>query len=264
VFSYFKNRRREKVRQDHFPDSWEQVLRDNVAVYSRLPNDLRTQLKERVLVFLDEKQFEACGGLEITDEIRVTIAGQACLLLLNRETDFYPSLKSILVYPNSYSHPKDEHEPNDRGGAEVLGESWQFGPVVLSWDTAKHGAVNQRDGENVVLHEFAHQLDQMDGTADGAPRLGRGLSLRDRLARYKTWSSVFQREFEEHQRRVGERRKTVIDDYGATNPAEFFATLTEAFFEKSRALRKKHPELYQELKIFYKLDPVEWNGGGEN
>jgi Mlc titration factor MtfA (ptsG expression regulator) len=261
VFSFLKNRRRDKVRQQQFPNEWEQVLQDNVAVYSRLTHELHGQLKELILVFLDEKRFEGCGSLEVTDEMRVTIAGQACLLLLNRETDFFPALKTILLYPSSYVHPEKEEESHDVEGAEILGESWQYGPVVLSWDSARHGAVNQRDGENVVLHEFAHQLDQIDGEADGAPKLGRGLSLRERLARYKTWSAVFQREFDAHRDRVDSGRRTVIDEYGATNPAEFFATATEAFFEKSRALQKKHPELYRELKTFYRLDPIEWSGG---
>ncbi len=222
-----------------------------MALYPRLPADLQSQLKELILVFLSEKTFEGCGGMTVDDEIRVTVAGQACLLLLNRETDFYPTLKTILIYPSSYAHPDDD--------AIMLGESWQYGPVVLSWDSAKQGAVNPRDGHDVTIHEFAHQLDQIDGVADGAPRLGRSLSFKERVQRYKAWSAVFQKEFEEHQRQVERRRKTVIDEYGAKDPAEFFATSTEAFFEKARALQEKHPELYSELKTFYKLDPVAWN-----
>lgn len=222
---------------------------------------VQAELKETELIFLDENRFKGCAGLTVTDEMRLTIAGQACLHLLNRETDYYPTLKTILLYPSSYQHPERGGESDSLSGATVLGESWQYGPVVLSRDSTRRGAINHQDGKNVVLHEFAHQLDQIDGSADGAPSLGRGLSLNERFGPYKIWSSVFQKEFQDFQRKAEAGRKTVIDHYGATNPAEFFATATEAFFEKPRQLQKKRPDVYDQLKGFYRLDPVNWTQG---
>ena len=255
MFGFFKKRRRRKIREGTFPAECIAILETNLGVYRLLPPEDQRELQEHVMVFLAEKRFEGCGGLEIDDEIRVTIAGQACLLLLHREPAYYPSLKTILVYPSSYlaKNPYDADEKSHR-----LGESWQYGPVVLAWDSSRRGGKNAFDGHNVVLHEFAHQLDQMDGVADGAPTLGKGEPLDARKLKYRSWALVFSREFECFERKAAKGKKTVIDHYGATNPAEFFATATEAFFEKPRQLKKKRPELYEELRSYYKQDPANW------
>ena len=255
MFGFLKKRRRRKIRGGTFPAEWIAILETNLGVYRLLPPEDQRELQEHVMVFLAEKRFEGCGGLEIDDEIRVTIAGQACLLLLHREPAYYPSLKTILVYPSSYlaKNPYDADEKSHR-----LGESWQYGPVVLAWDSSRRGGKNAFDGHNVVVHEFAHQLDQMDGVADGAPTLGKGEPLDARKLKYRSWALVFSREFECFERKAAKGKKTVIDHYGATNPAEFFATATEAFFEKPRQLKKKRPELYEELRSYYKQDPANW------
>jgi Mlc titration factor MtfA (ptsG expression regulator) len=211
-------------------------------------------LHARINVFLDEKRFEGCGGLEITDEIRVTIAAQACMLLLNRKTKCYPRLLSILVYPSAYLAEKATR----LGSTEViaqhgrLGESWHHGAVVLSWDAVIHGASDIKDGHNVVLHEFAHQLDQEDGSADGAPIL-------EQRSRYVTWARVLSREYEELRNKTRRGESTVVRCYGVSNPAEFFAVLTETFFEKPKQLKKRHPELYEEVRSFYNVNPLEWH-----
>ena len=257
MFSFCKKRRRRKIRQRKFPAEWINVLESNLGVYGQLPAADQRELQEHILVFLTEKRFEGCGGLEINDEIRVTIAAQACLLLLHREPAYYPTLRTILVYPSSYlaKNPYDENSQAHR-----LGESWQYGPVVLAWDSSRQGGRNACDGRNVVMHEFAHQLDQIDGVADGAPPLGQGENWDKRKPMYRSWALVFSREFEQLQNRAAKGKKTVIDHYGTTNPAEFFATATEAFFEKPRQLKKKRPELYEELRSYYKQDPVTWHG----
>ncbi len=245
---------REQLMTEPLPEEWEPILKQNVPLYSRLPDEMQRELRGLINIFLHEKRFEGCGGLEITDEIRVTVAGQACILLLNRKTDFYPRLSSILVYPGAYVAKEVWHT---EAGFEVeedsvrLGESWDSGTVVLAWDIVKHGAWDWKDGHNVVLHEFAHRLDQQDGTADGAPIL-------EQRSRYVTWARTLSSEYEQLQKRVKRGRKTVMDDYGATDPAEFFAVATETFFEKSRQMKKKHPELYSELRTYYKLDPATW------
>lgn len=236
-----------------FPEEWKQIVQKNVPLYNRLPDSLKQQLGGLVNVFTAEKKFEGCGGLEITDEIRVTIAAQASMLLLNRKAHYFPKLHTILVYPHTYA----ARTVSSNGTVTVdeqsvrLGESWQNGPVVLAWNSVTGGTCNITDAQNVVLHEFAHQLDQEDGAADGAPIL-------EHQSSYVAWARVLSKEYEALQRKKKKHRKAVMSKYGATNPAEFFAVATETFFEKSKQMKKKHPELYDELKNYYKLDPVEW------
>ena len=202
-------------------------------------------------VFLAEKKFEGCAGLELDDEIRVTIAAQACLLLLHRETDYFPDLEVILVYPHTYVAGTTTRFG---GGLTVadqqarLGQS-ASGVVVLAWDAVRRGATDVHDGHNVTLHEFAHQLDQEDGVADGAPVLGK-------RAMYTAWARVLGAEFAQLVDDVDKHRRSDIDEYGATNPAEFFAVVTEMFFEKPVALQRRHPALYEQLSLFYRQDPA--------
>ena len=221
------------------------MIRKNVPLYNRLPEPLKEQLHGLVNVFIAEKRFEGCGGLEMTDEIKVTIAAQASMLLLNRRPTYFPKLRTILVYPHTYVAKQ-----NGRDSVR-LGESWQNGPVVLTWDSVKGGARNVHDGKNVVLHEFSHQLDQEDGSADGAPIL-------ESRSCYATWARVLSEEYDRLRAKKKKFRRSVLNKYGATNPAEFFAVATEAFFEKAKQMKKKNPELYEELKTYYKLDPLEW------
>lgn len=235
------------------------MLMESFPLFARLSAADQRELEGHIQVFLAEKAFEGCGGLVLTDEMKVMIAAQACLLLLHRRTDYYPGLQSILVYPCSYSvetkHYSD-HGVVTEGRASRLGESWQQGAVVLAWDATLHGA-RSADGQNVVLHEFAHQLDQEDGRADGAPILTNSL-LRGRADRYRAWTRVFRCEFERLRREVSANIRTVMDAYGATDPAEFFAVATECFFEKPDEMLKQHPNLYAELRSFYQQDPAQW------
>lgn len=228
-------------------------IEKNTPLYHRLPNDLKQQLHGLINVFLDEKKFIGCDGQEITDEVKVTIAAQACMLLLNRTPRFFPKLKTIYVYPHTYVAKRLMNDGGIivEGNSVRLGESWQNGPVVLAWDSITGGARNIEDGQNVVLHEFAHQLDQEDGSADGAPIL-------ENHSSYQTWATVLGEEYENLRDKTDHRRRSVIRKYGATNPAEFFAVATEAFFEKPKQMNKKAPDLYEELKSYYKLDPLQW------
>ncbi|HEY3254306.1 MAG TPA: M90 family metallopeptidase [Polyangiaceae bacterium] len=251
MFDFFKNRRREALRQQPLSLDERAVLDKNIPYLRGLSSEDRSELEALVRIFLAEKSFEGCGGLVLTDEIKLTIAGQACLLLLHRETDIYPNVDSILVYPSAYRVPTQQHEgmvviEEDQAR---LGESWQRGLVVLAWDHVLSGAEQPRDGQNVVLHEFAHQLDSEDGVMNGTPDLGA-------RARFTAWAHVLGDEFDELSQRLHAGRTSDIDPYGATNPAEFFAVLTEMFFEKPRALQRRHPELYAELADFYKQDPA--------
>ena len=249
----FRRAKRKRIFAARFPEEFKQIVGKNVPLYNRLPDSLKEQLHGYVNVFLAEKNYEGCGGLEMTNEIKVTIAAQACVLLLNRRTKYFPKLRTILVYPHTYvaKTVTSDGTITINGQSVRLGESWQNGPVVLAWDSVKGGTLNIADARNVVLHEFAHQLDQEDVTADGAPIL-------ERRSRYAAWARVLSKEYESLQRKKRKHRRSVLNTYGATNPAEFFAVATETFFEKSKQMEKKHPELYDELRNYYKLDPAEW------
>jgi MtfA peptidase len=264
MFGFLKKRRRTRIRNQPFPSEWRDLLLRRYPLYSRLPPADRRELEGHIRVFLAEKHFEGCGGQEITDEVRVLIAAQACLLLLHRETDCYPRLHSILVYPSSYVAPTWHLEKDGWTIAEGCqmrgGESWAHGTVVLAWDGAFAGAVELDKQRNLVLHEFAHQLDEEDGRADGAPLLS-GSNLRQIHHRYQTWARVLNAEFQQLRRAAEDGRETVLDTYGAQNPAEFFAVATECFFEKPGRLRERHPALYAELKEFYKQDPLLYTPG---
>ncbi len=228
------------------------IIRRNVRYYGQLNQELRLELEGLVQVFLHEKAFEGCGGLELTDEIRVTIAANACILLLNRETDIYPKLRSILVYPTSYLAPSSRRWPDGtvtEGKQHRLGESWSHGNVVLSWEDVLTDALARRIGRNVVLHEFAHQLDSESGADEGAP------SLPD-ASMYADWARVFSKEFQAlvDAAEVGE--PTLLDYYGATSPAEFFAVASECFFEQPVSMATVYPDLYRQLQLFYQQDPA--------
>ncbi len=244
--------RREKLYAEPFEPERVAIIERNFPYFERLSKDDQRELLGHVRVFLDEKKFEGCGGLELTDEMKLTIAAQACLLLLHRQTDYYPGLDVILVYPHAYRATGRERA----GGGVVLehdqvrlGESHQRGIVVLSWDAVKKGAADPADGHNVVLHEFAHKLDEEDGAADGAPVL-------ERRSSYAPWARVLGAEFEMLSEATRQNRETDIDAYGATNPAEFFAVITEEFFETPEKLAKNHPHLYEQLTEFYLQDPL--------
>jgi Mlc titration factor MtfA (ptsG expression regulator) len=247
-----------RLQRSPFSPEWRSVLRRNVPLYRRLSDAERARLEGHVQVFLAEKRFEGCGGLELTDEIRVTIAAQACLLLLGHDAGGYPELRSILVYPSTvvpeYVEPEVDgdlvHEPEP-----LVGESWAHGTVILAWDDVLDGAATADDGWNVVLHEFAHQLDQETGDADGTPHL-------DTLAATKRWRRVMREHLAALRQAADQGRPTLLDPYGAEDPAEFFAVATECFFEQPLELKLEHPELYRELSAFYRLDPVSWHAPG--
>ena len=239
-----KKRRRQHIFNLPTPDHWVAMIREHVAIYHFLPDQLQQELLGHVNVFLSEKYFSGHAGLEVTDEMRVTIAAQACLLLLNRKTDYYPHLKTIMIYPGGFKNP------NHEGPGHHLGESWVRGPVVLSWSHSQHGAANASDGSNVVIHEFAHQLDQADGAGDGRPILD--------SSQLRSWGKVLSKEYQFLTTKARLRNRSFFDHYGATNPAEFFAVITEHFFEQPRTFRRKHPDLYATLQRYFKLDPASW------
>jgi len=244
---------RERLRTAPFPEAWLEYLEANVPQYTALSVTEREVLQGDLRVFIAEKQWEGCGGLELTDEIRVTIAAQACLLTLCLPNNLYPNVRSIFVYPTAYVAKTQTVGPAGVVTEEEsvrLGEAWQDGPVVLSWSDVKSGGQIPGDGHNVVFHEFAHQLDLMDGEVDGYPRLHEN-------GDYPRWQAALSEEWAYLAEQAEKGRATVLDHYGATSAGELFAVATEAFFEKPRQLHLRHPQLYQVLKEYYRQDPRE-------
>jgi hypothetical protein len=246
--------RRKRLKRRPFPPLWSAVVAKHLPIYARLSSAERRRLQGHMQIFLAEKQFIGCQGLQITEEMKLVIAAIACLLLLNERGKYFPKLRSILVYPGAYLVNEitaiDNFVVEERREAR-LGESWTRDQVVLSWEQVKQDTRNWRDGRNVVLHEFAHQLDQEDGKAEGVPVLQQN-------ADYSTWTKVMTAEYQQLCQNVERGAKTVIDRYGATNPAEFFAVATETFFEKPFQLLKRHPALYEQLQRYYQLEPRQW------
>ncbi len=244
-------RRRAAIRATPLTPEQEAVLDRRASFAAALDEPTRADLHGLVQLFLHDKSFEGCGGLEMTDEIRLTIASHACRLLLGLDVDHpYPGLDAIRVYPHTFRADATERLGDawvEGGVSHRLGESSHRGYVVLSWDAVRNGD-RADDGHNVVLHEFAHQLDTLDGVPDGAPPLPWQL--------YGPWARVLGAAFEELQQGVADRRRSVLDSYGATNPAEFFAVATESFFEEPVALRDQEPELYEVLARYYGQDPA--------
>lgn len=246
-----QQRRANLLKMRLSPEQREELGNDFV-LYTRLPEDLRNDLEGLMHVFIEEKIFEPCGGLEeVSGHMQRVIAAQACMLLLRSPHNYYSKLRSILIYPEAY------RAPGQHGSEDVrLGESWGTGSVVLSWGSVVAGGRNPDDGHDVTIHEFSHQLDQADGAGDGVPTLKSN-------GAYHAWAAAFKPAFDLFQKRVESGKRTVIDDYGAENPAEFFAVATETFFEKPRQLKKRYPELYAQLVSYYGVDPETWVGGAK-
>jgi Mlc titration factor MtfA (ptsG expression regulator) len=245
--------RRARLARTPFPPAWRHILRRRVPLLQRLPADLKLQLHGHIQRFIAEVPIIGCAGQEIDDDVRVTIAAQASLLLLNRGGGF-EGLREVLVYPGAFAvdrvHAGADGVQHERRTA-LSGESHGRGAVVLSWHDTLAGAADPSDGHNVVIHEFAHRLDQDHGSANGAPWLGpqRG---------YDEWARVLGAEYAALCARVGAGEEGLISAYGATDPAEFFAVVSELFFERPAELRAGHAALYEQLQQAYRTDPAGW------
>lgn len=243
-----RQQRRQQLCAQRLPAPWQALLVREFPLYGKLPAELQRQLEGHIHVFLDEKVFVGCDGFEITDEVRLLIAAQACVLILNIPGDYFPGFETILVYPHVYVAPETYYEDGVQTDIldERAGESWHRGPVIIAWDQVVRGAARE-DGQNVVMHEFAHKLDEENQYMDGLPVLSDP-------QQYREWMRVFSAEYERLHREGSE----VIDDYGTDSEAEFFAVCTEAFFERPVALQQLHPDLYHQLQQYYRLDPASW------
>ena len=253
MFRWFRKRRRDKILKSPFPQMWRQIMQEKVNHYSYLDHGEQSQLEQLVQVFIAEKNFEGCGGLELTEEIKVVIAAQACLLVLGLPPFQYLQLDSVLVYPTTITIPPSRRSvfadtpvivPDQQA---ILGQALLGGPVLLVWDAVLRGARHPEQGHNVVYHEFAHILDMRDGTADGTPELyNREL--------HRKWVEICSKEFFRLNKEAEKGRKTILDPYGAVHEAEFFAVATELFFDRPRRMQRDHADLYMVLSAYYRQD----------
>jgi Mlc titration factor MtfA (ptsG expression regulator) len=253
ITGWLKKRRRRTILEQPYPTQWEKWTAEAVPDYHELNDDEREQLRELVRVFVAEKVWEGCKGVVVTEEMKVTIAAQACLLLLGIEHEYFSNVRSILIFPRHFI-PLPNEAPDDSGvvhqsSEAALGQAWENGPIILSWESSRAGGRNSEDGLNVVLHEFAHKLDLRDGLVNGTPPLNN----REQHAR---WVEVMQREFDILVEKTEKRKATLLDKYGATDSGEFFAVSVECFFEKPTQLRQKHPDLYEVLRDYFNQNPA--------
>ncbi len=253
MFNWFRERRRRKILQEPFSQSWRDILAETVIHYGYLDQTEKLQLEQLIQIFISEKNFEGCGGLVLTDEIKVVIAAQACLLVLGLPSFQYVELLSILVYPSTVTLPESRAGiftqswgivPDQQA---ILGQAWLRGPVILVWDAVQRDTRHPERGHNVVYHEFAHILDMRDGAADGTPEL-------DNVQLYRQWVEICSKEFFRLKKDVETGEKSLLDPYGAVHEAEFFAVATELFFDRPMRMEKEHPELYNVLRSYYRQD----------
>jgi MtfA peptidase len=247
--------RQARVAALPFPPEWRALLRRRMPLFARLPADVQLRVKKRAQVLLAEVPVLGMGGLVVSDEMRVLVATQAALALQHQRSDALAALREIWLYPGVFVAPQREA---DTAGVvhEAMqarsGESWQRGTVVLAWSEVLADAAAPDAGHNVVLHEFAHQLDQAKGSANGAPW------QRSPLAR-RRWARVFGHEFAALRERLAQGRDPgLLGAYASTHEAEFFAVASERFFGTPEALAREHPALWAELKGLYRCDPRWW------
>ena len=248
IFQYF--RRRWLLRKP-FPGRREEILKYKVPYYQRLPTRYQDMLKDRITIFLDEKLFEGCGGLQLTEEMKVIVAAYACLLILEVPSDYYPDLQSILIYPDDYMAPVYEEDAAGvvtQGTEPRKGESWDTGNIILSWQDITDSIYDEENHQNLIIHEFSHQLDQRYG-------LSAGIDERGDVIRDDEWNRTFAKAYRDHRWKMERGRKSTLDEYGAVDPAEFFAVASEAFFEDPKNLRVEYSAIYKLLASFYNIDP---------
>jgi Mlc titration factor MtfA (ptsG expression regulator) len=254
LFSWLKNRRRRNILAQPFPDAWLTTLHVTVGHYELLAEADQRKLRDAVQIMLAEKEWEGCRGLELTDEIRVTIAALAAILILGFDDYYFDNVATVLVYPDAFVVKGERAIVGSATMVEeddVLGQAGHRGPVLISWAEVQENARYPGYGENLVFHEFAHQLDMLNGAFDGTPKLPT-----EALA--QRWAKIMEDEYRRLRHAERRHKETLLDPYGATDPAEFFAVTTECFFDAPRAMRREYPALYELFRDYYRQDPAAW------
>ncbi|SDY90414.1 zinc-dependent peptidase [Nitrosomonas halophila] len=250
IFPLKNWRRRYILKRESIPDAvWQDVLA-RLYFLRGLGVEEITQLRQLAVLFLHDKKITGAQDFIITEEMRVMIAVQACLLILKLDLDYYDNWVEVILYPGQFilNHEyADENGIVHRINMVASGESWLAGPVILSWEDVRN--VHNTRGYNVVIHEFAHKLDMLTGAANGFPVLHGSMNRH-------AWSAIFSQAYEDFCERVERGREKVVDPYAAESPAEFFAVLSEAFFVRPQQLKRYLPAVYQQLAAFYRQDPA--------
>ena len=251
--SFAKRRKRKALLATPLAAEQRDTVEKLVPLVRRLPPQHRTALEGKMNRFLDQVTFRGINGVEVSEEMRLSIAAQACLLIVNSPA-WYDTIRNVLLYPSTFLTNRDTHDDQFVHATKhsTLGESWAHGPVVLSWDSALQGGLDAQDGHNVVIHEFAHQLDSLSGHTNGIPILRKGQA-------YAGWETAMLDAYNDHVDRLERGAHTLIDPYGATNHQEFLAEAIVTFFEKPEALKREEPALYAQLAELLALDPVGWS-----
>ncbi|KTC93139.1 MULTISPECIES: zinc-dependent peptidase [Legionella] len=252
MFHWLKEWHRNRIVQNSVisKTEWRDAIQ-SLTILQRLNTEEIEKLRRLATLFLHYKSIEGIGELEITTGLRLNIALQACLLILNLDLDWYAGWVSVIVYPGDFSYTQkeiDEYGIVHLSRANLSGESWQRGPVILSWDEV---CLSQEEngGRNVVIHEFAHKLDMLNGSANGFPPLHKEMSA-------KRWSEVFNQAYLDLEMRLEQNFPTPIDAYAATSPSEFFAVFSELFFKNPFILNEYYPEVFTLLSQFYRQNPL--------
>ena len=239
---------REKILSQPFPEDWEGHLKRNIAYYRKLTTEEQGRLRNIVHVMVAEKSWEGCHDLVVTDEMKVAICGQAGLMILDMEHSYFDRVPTILVYPSGFRIPPDQGMGDN---SAVIGQAVYRGPVILAWDEIRAQGRDPSMGENVVIHEFAHQLDYLDGYAGGTPELGDPQQV-------EHWEQVMARAYEAHLQDLRLDHDTLLGEYAGTNRTEFFAVASERYFMIPRQLKRLYPELHALLASYYRVDPARW------
>lgn len=253
LFNFFRDRRRRKLLAAPWPDVWQQILIRNVPYFFRLPANLQTKARDIARIMVAEKYWEGCAGFQINEEVQVTIAAQAALLLLGMDHDYYQRVMTILVYPSAFLTTRPDENTDDAFVPDkaALGQAVFRGPVILAWDDVLAKGRRPEGGENVVIHEFAHQLDFLDNTVDGVPPLA---SEKDR----QEWLTIMNQALEAHRQALAERRRSFFTDQTAESVTELFAYASEAFYCIPMDLAAEYPEVFRLLQNYYRVDPRQW------
>lgn len=248
--------RQESAPSREAPPEWATLLHERMPQFCRLPDLERRDLLRLTRRFVDEKTFYGSNGLTVTDDMRVIVAGFACLLWLRLPAERpYPRTSEVIIYPSAFGETHEAIGPDGRRYAlrdMRLGQAIYRGPVLLAWDSVANPTPWRMSRRNVIIHEFAHALDFLDGVIDGTPPLPTDERVAD-------WANVFTKEFEQLRTDLAAGHATLLDGYGATNPAEFFAVASECFFEQAEELKRRHARLYERMRLFYRQNPAEWD-----
>lgn len=259
LFSWFRDRRRRKLWQIPWPTAWMQILDRNVGHYQLLPSKQQKQLRDIARILIAEKYWEGCNGLVINDEVKVTISAQAALLLLGLDHDYYDRVPTILVYPSAFltARPDDNADEAFVPDQAVLGQAVYRGPVILAWDEVVREGRYPEHGHNVVVHEFAHQLDFLDNSADGVPPLASNKAK-------EQWLKVMNQALVQHRLTLEQHGHVFFSEQAADSLTEFFADSSEAFFCKPMDLAAEFPQVFEILQSYYQIDPKAWFSSPES